>query len=191
MSYVETPPDFPYPWYIRFLFWRQRRRYGSELEPVRLWARLPAAFLAMQAMYRALDRRNSALEPALRSLVQVRISQLNGCEFCVDLNSFVGTERGVAAARLQALAAFESSPLFAEREKAALAYSEAVTRSDRSVDAQLVARLGRSFDDQAIVELAALISYQNMSSKFNAALGVPAHGFCNVPAGGVASRKGA
>ena len=40
MSYVETPPDFPYPWYIRFLFWRQRRRYGSELEPVRLWARL-------------------------------------------------------------------------------------------------------------------------------------------------------
>jgi AhpD family alkylhydroperoxidase len=191
MSYVETPPDFPYPWYIRLLFWRQRRRYGSELEPVRLWARLPGAFVAMQAMYWALDRRNSAVEPALRSLVQVRVSQLNGCEFCVDLNAFVGTERGVAAAKLQALAAFESSPLFAEREKAALAYAEAVTRSDRPVDAQLVARLGRSFDAQAIVELAALISYQNMSSKFNAALGVPAHGFCNAPAGGVTSRKGA
>jgi alkylhydroperoxidase family enzyme len=41
-----------------------------------------------------------------------------------------------------------------------------------------VSSLRRYFDDQAIVELAALIAYQNMSSKFNAALGVPAQGFC-------------
>src|SRR4249920_1479429 len=150
MSHVEMPPDFPYPWYLRLLFRRQRRRYGRELEPVRLWARLPGAFLAMQAMYRALDRKASALEPALRSLVQVRVSQVNGCEFCVDLNSSVGAERGLATAKLQALETFESSPLFAEREKAALAYADTVTRSDRSVDAELVARLRRSFDDQAI-----------------------------------------
>jgi uncharacterized peroxidase-related enzyme len=187
MSHVETPPDFPYPWYLRVLLWKQRRRYGRELEPVRLWARLPGAFLAMQAMYRALDRKGSTLEPALRSLIQVRVSQLNGCEFCVDLNSFMGAERGASAAQLQALAAFESSPLFNEREKAALAYAEAVTRSDLSVDAALMARLRRSFEDQAIVELAALIAYQNMSSKFNAALGVPPHGFCEMPV----SRKGA
>ena len=191
MSYVETPPDFPYPWYLRLLFRRQRRRYGRELEPVRLWARLPAAFLAMQVMYRALDRKGSTLEPALRSLVQVRVSQVNGCEFCVDLNSFLGSERGVAAAKLQALGTFETSSLFVEREKAALAYTDAVTRTDRSVDAELMARLRRSFDDQAIVELAALIAYQNMSSKFNAALGVPAHGFCEIAANGAASRRSA
>jgi AhpD family alkylhydroperoxidase len=191
MSYVDTPPDFPYPWYLRLLFWRQRRRYGRELEPVRLWARLPGAFLAMQAMYRALDRGSSALEPALRSLIQVRISQVNGCEFCVDLNSFVGAERGTSAAKLDALAAFESSSLFTEREKAALEYAEAVTRGDLSAGAEFMARLRRSFDDQTIVELAALIAYQNMSSKFNAALGVPAHGFCGIPGGRAVSRKGA
>ena len=38
MSYVDTPADHPYPWYLRLMFRRQRRRYGSELEPVRLWA---------------------------------------------------------------------------------------------------------------------------------------------------------
>jgi alkylhydroperoxidase family enzyme len=40
--------------------------------------------------------------------------------------------------------------------------------------------LRQHFDDQAIIELAALIAYQNMSSKFNAALGIPAHGFCDI-----------
>ncbi|HXF65203.1 MAG TPA: carboxymuconolactone decarboxylase family protein [Burkholderiales bacterium] len=178
MSYVETPADHPYPWYLRLMFRRQRRRYGRELEPVRLWARMPAAFLAMSAMYRALDRRSSPIEPALRSLLQVRISQINGCEFCVDLNSFLGLERGLVQEKLRALPQFEDSALFSEREKAALAYAEAATRSDRRVDEPLIARLRRHFDDQAIVELAALIAYQNMSSKFNAALGVPAHGFC-------------
>lgn len=178
MSYVETPADFPYPWYLRMMFRRQRRRYGRELEPVHLWARMPAAFLAMSAMYRALDRKTSPIEPALRSLVQVRISQINGCDFCVDLNSFLGLGRGNPEDKLRALPQYEDSPLFGEREKAALAYAETATRSDRRVGEELILRLRRHFDDQAIVELAALIAYQNMSSKFNAALGVPAHGFC-------------
>lgn len=181
MSFIETPASFPYPWYLRLMFRRQRRRYGRELEPVRLWARMPAAFLAMSAMYRALDRKSSPIEPALRSLLQVRISQINGCEFCVDLNSFLGLERGTARDKLRALPQFEDSALFSEREKAALAYAETATHSDRRVDESPIARLRKHFDDQAIVELAALIAYQNMSSKFNAALGVPAQGFCAIP----------
>jgi AhpD family alkylhydroperoxidase len=188
MSYIETPPDFPYPWYVRAMFRRQRRRYGRELEPVRLWARMPAAFVAMSAMYRALDRKASPIEPALRSLIQVRVSQINGCEFCVDLNSFLGLGRGAARDKLQALPDFENSALFSEGEKAALTYAETATRSDRRVGEPLIARLRRHFDDQAIVELTALIAYQNMSSKFNAALGVPGHGFCAVP--GQAPRSG-
>ena len=182
MPHIETPENFPYPWYLRLMFWRQRRRYGHELEPVRLWARMPAVFLAMSAMYRALDRESSRIESALRSLVQVRISQINGCEFCVDLNSFLGLGRGLAEDKLRALPLFEDSTLFNEREKTALAYAEAATRSDRRADAALLSRLRKHFDDQAIVELAALIAYQNMSSKFNAALGVPAHGFCALAA---------
>ena len=100
----------------------------------------------------------------------------------MDLNSFLGLGRGLAEDKLRALPLFEDSALFSERDKAALAYAEAATRSDRRVDEGLISRLRRHFDDQAIVELAALIAYQNMSSKFNAALGVPAHGFCALPA---------
>jgi AhpD family alkylhydroperoxidase len=181
MSYVETPADYPYPWYLRLMFRGQRRRYGRELEPVRLWARMPVAFIAMNAMYRALDRKSSRLEPPLRSLVQVRVSQINECHFCIDLNTFLGRGRGIDEEKLWALPQFENSPLFSEQEKAALAYAEAATRSDRRVDEELIVRLRQYFDDQEIVELAALIAYQNMSSKFNAALGVPPHGFCAIP----------
>lgn len=182
MSYIDTPADFPYPWYLRLVFRQQRRRYGRELEPVRLWGRMPATFLAMSAMYRTLDRQSSPIEPALRSLVQVRISQINGCDFCMDLNAFLGLGRGIAQDKLRALPLFEESTLFSEREKAALAFTEATTRSDLRVDAAMVGRMHPHFDDQAVVELAALIAYQNMSSKFNAALGVPAQGFCELPA---------
>jgi AhpD family alkylhydroperoxidase len=178
VSHVITPADFRYPWYMRVIFWRQRRHYGRELEPVRLWGRIPRAFLALSAMYRALDRKSSPIEPALRALIQVRISQTNECAFCIDLNSALGLQRGVSEERLRTLLEFEQSEQFSEREKAALEFAQVITRGDH-VDPELVARLREHFDDQAIVELAALIAYQNMSSKFNAALGVPAHGFCS------------
>lgn len=181
MSYVDTPAGFRYPWYMRLVFRQQRRRYGRELEPVRLWGRIPGAFPAMFVLYRTLDRKNSRIEPSLRSLVQVLVSHINGCEFCQDMNASLALARGLAENKLQSLACFEDSSLFSAREKCALRYAEAVTRSDRRVEPALVSGLQQHFEDQAIVELAGLIAYQNMSSKFNAALGVPAQGFCPVP----------
>ena len=180
MTYIETPANFHFTWYVRLLFWLQRRRYGHELEPVRLWGRIPRAFLAMSAMYRALDRRSSSIEPALRSLVQVRVSQINWCAFCLDLNSALGAGRGVREEKLRALPHFADSNLFSEPEKAALTYAEAMTDSAKRSDLALIARLQQHFSDDAIVELTALIAYQNMSSKFNAALGVAAQGFCAI-----------
>jgi AhpD family alkylhydroperoxidase len=182
MSYVETPAHHRFPWYVRLILLLQRRRYGRELEPSRLWGRLPRAFLAMSAMYGVLDRRSSPIDPALRSLVQVRVSQINGCGFCTDINSASGLKRGAGEEKLRELPRYAQSPAFAAREKAALRYAEAVTDSGRRTDAALFRELREHFDDDAIIELTALIAYQNMSSKFNAALGVPAQGFCAVPA---------
>lgn len=150
---------FPYPWYMRLIFRRQRRRYGHELEPVRLWGRIPGAFPAMSLLYRRLERKRSRIEPPLRSRVQVLVSQINGCEFCDDLNSSLGLDRGVAPEKLRQLPHYEDSDAFSEREKSALRYANAVTRSDRRVDAALVSGLRGHFDDQGIVGLAALIAY--------------------------------
>jgi AhpD family alkylhydroperoxidase len=178
MARIATPAGHPYPWYVRLILALQRRKYGAELEPARLWGRLPRAFLFLTLLYRSIDRKRSPIEPGLRALVQVRVSQMNWCAFCIDLNGAAALERHVAPEKLAALERFGASALFTEREKAALAYAEAVTDAHRRVDDACFQRLRAYFDEQAIVELAALIAFQNMSSKFNAALAVPAQGFC-------------
>lgn len=84
---VASKPSVQYPWYVRLLFWLQRRKHGEVLKPALLWGRSPRVFLAMASLYAAIDRKGSPLEPVLRSLVTVHVSQMNACRFCVDINS--------------------------------------------------------------------------------------------------------
>lgn len=178
---IEPKSSRDQPWYLRPFFWHQRRKYGASLNSALLWARAPRLFLGVALLYGMIDRRSSPLDPALRSLVTVRVSQINWCRFCVDLNSATLMERGVGPEKVEALEDWPASSLFDVRERAVLAYAEAVTLTDRGVDDHLIAELRRHFDDDAIVELTGLIAFQNMSSKFNSALDLPAQGFCRVP----------
>lgn len=179
MPHVETPSNHRFPWYLRIFFWNQKRRYGAVLEPARLWGRSPKVFAALALLYGALDRRSSPIEPALRSLVTVRVSQINSCAFCIDINAANVLKRGVEYAKLEKLAEFESSALYSDREKAALSYAETMTYSNTQSTVGQLERLRVHFDDDAIIELTALTAFQNLSSKFNAALGVDAQGFCS------------
>ena len=179
-SRLPTDPAHRFPWYVRLFLANQRRRYGKELEPARLWARSPKVFAGLSLLYGALDRGSSPIEPTLRSLLTVRVSQINWCAFCVDINAATGLKRGVSEEQFAALDQFETSPLFDARQKAALAYAEAMTRTDAGVDEPLMARVKQHFNDDAVVELTAIIAFQNMSSKFNAALDVAPQGFCQV-----------
>ena len=168
-------------WYLRPFFWNQRRKYGAALDAALLWARAPRLFLGVALLYGMIDRKSSPLAPPLRSLVTVRISQINHCSFCVDINSATLLKRGVAFEKIDALPIWRESSLFDAREKAALAYAEAVTVTNGEVDEAMMAALRAHFDDDAIVELTGLVAFQNLSSKFNSALAVPPQGFCRLP----------
>ena len=89
----------------------------------------------------------------------------------------------MAADKVAALAEWRASPLFDERERAALAYAEVMTVTGCSAEEGLRAELRKLFGDDGVVELTGLIAFQNLSSKFNAALDVPAQGFCRLPGG--------
>jgi AhpD family alkylhydroperoxidase len=181
---VSVKPSRPYPWYLGPFFWNQKRKYGQVLMPGLLWGRVPKLFMAVAILYGVLDRRSSPLDPVLRSLVTVRVSQLNGCRFCVDINSATLARRAGSKAKVEALDdAWRDRDLFDDREKAALEYAEAMTDSTRRVTDALMERVRRFFDEDAIVELTGLIAFQNLSSKFNSALDVPAQGFCRLPGG--------
>ena len=170
-----------YPWYVRVFFWHQKRKYGQVLEPALAWGRSPFLFIAVAILYGVLDRRRSPVDPVMRSLVTVRVSQINWCKFCVDLNSHTLAKRARSEEKVSALATWRGSKAFDERERAALDYAEAITFSDQHVTDELMATLRKYFDEDAVVELTGLIAFQNLSSKFNSALDVPSQGFCQIP----------
>jgi len=180
MSIISTPRSHRFPWYVKLFFWNQKRKYGDILAPARLWGRTPKVFATLAMLYGALDRRSSPIEPSLRTLITVRVSQINWCPFCVDINSATALKRGISQEKLADLVNFMTSELFTARERAALNYTEAVTFTERHPREEEFKELRRYFNDDAIIELTGLISFQNMSSKFNAALGVKPQGFCAV-----------
>lgn len=178
---IQSKPLSEYPWYLQLIFRGQKKKYGQVLQSGLVWARIPRLFAAVSFLYGTLDRRSSPLSPCLRSLIIVRISQINWCPFCVDLNSAVMVERAGSLEKIDALDDWRNSDLYDETERVALEFAEAVTYSDRQVSKPLMAELKRHFDDDTVVELTALIAFQNLSSKFNAALDIEAQGFCKIP----------
>jgi AhpD family alkylhydroperoxidase len=71
--------------------------------------------------------RKSSLEPALLELVRMRASQINGCAYCLDMHSKDARVNGETEQRLYTLNAWRETPFFTDRERAALAWTEAVT----------------------------------------------------------------
>ena len=173
---IAEKPRWQYRWYLRPFFWNQRRKYGQVLQSALLWGRSPRVFLGVALLYGALERRGSPLEPALRSLLSLRVAQLNACRFCVDINSALLDARAGSRSRSEALGRWRDSSVFSEREQAALGYAEVMTRGEFPVSEESMRRLHGCFDDDAIVELTALIAFQNLASRFNSALEVPSPG---------------
>ncbi|MFJ5852225.1 carboxymuconolactone decarboxylase family protein [Enterobacter cancerogenus] len=156
----------------------QKKHFGAVLNPTRWWARMPPLFWLVALFVGFLERRKARLSPVLRSLLMTRVSQLCHCAFCIDANSLRLAERAGALDKAQAVSDWYHSALFSEEERAALAYAEAVTATPPRVDDELKQRLHRHFSDAAITEMTALIAFQNLSARFNAALEIPSQGLC-------------
>ncbi len=181
MALIEPKPLAAYPWFLRWFFRRQARKYGKTLSPSWLWGRFPAHFGGMLLMLGLFQRRSFPINTALRSLVSVRVAQLNGCWFCVDLNAYNLLQAAGSTDQAAAVAQWRESNLFNERERAVLDYAEAMTDTQRRVEPDQLAALRPHFDDDGIVALTAWIAFQNLSAKFNAALGAEENGLCQLP----------
>jgi AhpD family alkylhydroperoxidase len=98
--------------------------------------------------------RESGLEPTLVELVKLRASQLNGCAYCIDMHTKNARAKGESEQRLYALTAWRETPFYTLRERAALAWSEAVTRvSDGHVDDDVYETARTQFTEKELVDL--------------------------------------
>jgi alkylhydroperoxidase family enzyme len=138
----------------------------------RLYARRPSIFRGVRAMWAGIDA-SGLIDDKLKALVNRRVAFLNGCEFWQDINAAVGSSLGVSEEKIDALHDYANSPLYNDAERMALEFADRMTVTGRDVDDEFFSRLRRHYDDDAIVELTAVIAWENASSKFNRALRVP------------------
>lgn len=103
------------------------------------------------------------LEPSLVELVKARASQINGCAFCVDMHTKDARAMGETEQRLYALAVWREAPFFTVRERAALAWTEAVTKIDEGhAPDDVYEELCRYFGEKEIADLTWLIAAINL-----------------------------
>jgi AhpD family alkylhydroperoxidase len=115
------------------------------------------AMIAMEALTRDLS-----IEPALLNLIKIRASQLNGCAFCTDMHSVDARRIGETDRRLYAIVVWRDSGFFSPRERAALAWTEAVTLLAQShVPDDVYALAREQFGEGELVDLTMAISAIN------------------------------
>ncbi len=124
----------------------------------------PAYKPLQQAMY-GLERvvKQSKLEPTLIELVKMRASQINGCAFCLDMHSKDARAQGESEQRLYCLPAWRETPFYSERERAALEWTEELTRiAETDVSDALFERVHKQFDDEELATLTTCVSSRLM-----------------------------
>lgn len=85
----------------------------------------------------------------------------------------MGSANGLSTEKIEDLAHYASSQHYDEKERCALTYADHITLSDRDVDDALFTRLASFFSEKEVLELTAVIAWENASSKFNRALRIP------------------
>lgn len=113
----------------------------------------PAGYRAMAALNRYVEE--CGLEHALLELVKMRASQINGCAYCIDMHSKDALALGESEQRLYALNAWRETPFFSDRERAALALTEAVTKiaDAQQVPDAIYAEASQHFSEEELVNL--------------------------------------
>jgi len=125
----------------------------------------PHVFKAIYALEQT--QAGFALEGSLRELVKVRASQLNGCALCLDMHSADALKQGESARRLLALGAWQDAPCFSERERAALLWTDSLTRlTEGHVTDALHQQVAAQFDPQELAELTLCIATINVWNRF-------------------------
>ena len=119
---------------------------------------------------------HSTLEHALIELVKLRASQINGCGFCVDMHSKDARLEGETEQRLYLLSVWREAPgLYSDRERAALAWAEAVTKlENQQVPDAVYEQAHAVFSDEELARLTLVVVAINGWNRFNIAFHVPA-----------------
>ena len=114
----------------------------------------------------------ASLEPSLIELVNIRVSQINGCANCINMHTTEARSRGETEQRIYLLSAWREAPCYTERERAALGWTEALTRlSEGHTHESAYAALKAQFSDEEQVKLTLMINVINGWNRLSVGFG--------------------
>jgi AhpD family alkylhydroperoxidase len=141
---------------------------SDDHERVDIAGRARDAYRAMAAFDRSIE-----FDPALRELVKIRASQINGCAYCIELHTRDARKAGESERRIYALSAWHESPLFNDRERAALALTDAITRiADAGLPEAVYEQAAEHFQEEELANLILAITAINAWNRIAISSGV-------------------
>ncbi len=180
---------------IKLSYWYAKRRYGEVPEPFAVVANHRRLFVAYLLAETGAEKASTVLPPNVRDLAVYRVAWTIGCSWCVDFGAMLARLDGLDLDQLKQIGEYRTSPRYNDDERAAIAYSDAMTATPTQATDEQVADLERRFGCAGVVELTYQIALENLRSRMNTALGITEQGFssgdaCRVPwAAAVAGRK--
>jgi AhpD family alkylhydroperoxidase len=141
--------------------------------------RIDVANHMKSGLYRAMahlqnEVQRSGLDPSLLELVKIRASQINGCAYCIDMHTKDARAMGETEQRIYALNAWQETPFFSERERAALEWVESVTLvSEAHVPDEVYTHVRDHFDEAGLVALTFAVMAINSWNRLAIALRMP------------------
>ncbi len=172
-----APIEQPKGLLLRFAYWGTRRMFGKVMTPLKVvTARVPESAKLTMAIQK-FQKKGLKLDLELQLLIADQASTINGCSFCLDLGRAFALRSNLGLAKFEALEEYRTSPLFTERERAALAYTEEATRNKHVSDATFET-LRKHFTEREIVEITMINAIENLYNLTNLPLGIGSDGYC-------------
>lgn len=153
-----------------------RRVYGDVLDGGLVMLHHPALLRADVAWEKRIEKWD-ALDHELKTLAVLASAGTIGCSWCLDFGWFVGHRDGLDLAKLREVPRWRESRVFDERERAVMAYAEAMTVTPPEVTDEMVSGLVEDLGVRAVVELTMMVAVENQRSRFNSAMGLTSQGF--------------
>lgn len=165
-------------WFARYAFRESRRLTGKVATSIRITLLNRKVTIGVGMMERQQASAARDVDPALVELAVLKAATVVGCEFCIDIGSFLARrEHGVSDEQIRELHRHRESPAFDERQRLVLDYAEAMSQTPIRVEDRLFDALREEFTESELVALTSAIAWEQYRARFNGAFDIGPDGY--------------
>jgi AhpD family alkylhydroperoxidase len=173
------PIEKPKGLQLRFVYWMMRHQFGKVPTSLKVGVARSPKIMGVASAMGKYEAKGIHLEKEFHYMINVFVAGTNGCGQCLDIGRMMAVKDNMNMEKINALPIYRTSPLFSEKERAALAYAEEVTLHKRVSDATFN-ELQKYYDDREIVEITMVTALQNFTNLTNIPLGIESDGLCSI-----------